>query len=298
MLTVPQRRYAAAARLLDSPARMGAFAWQVERLRASAVGSVAWLAGRQRLAEASTVGLFAGTFNPVTLAHLAVVDQARTAARLEATVWLCAVASVEKEALARAALPDRLAQLIALARARGEAVALVNRGLYVDQVALLRGVLPAATRLHVIIGHDKLEQILDAHYYDDRDAALTALTEVASLAVVPRGTDGAAVVTRLLAHEAGAAWAEHIHPLTPIAPEVATLSATQARMAAEVNPLAPGLDALLPPEGLALVRETGAYDAADAAYAARTEAIRRLGEMAAGERKGYRSIREMLTRSC
>ncbi|HEX9069148.1 MAG TPA: hypothetical protein VF807_10300 [Ktedonobacterales bacterium] len=297
MLTDPQRRYAAAARLLDSPARMGALASQVEHLRGSATGSVAWLAGRWRLAQAGTVGLFAGTFNPVTLAHLAAVDQARVSARLEAMVWLCAVASVEKEALARAALPDRLAQLIALARARGEAVALVNRGLYVDQVSLLHRALPSATRLHVIIGHDKLEQILDAHYYDDRDAALTALTEAASLAVVPRGADGGDVVTRLLAQEAGAVWTEHIHPVTPIAPEMATLSATQARMLAEVDPLTPELDALLPPEGLALVRETGAYDASDVTYAARAEAIHRLSEIAAGERKGYRSLREMLSRS-
>ena len=87
-----QSRYRAAANFLDDPAGLARLAQRVAGVGASAEPRVATLAGARRLCAARRVGLFAGSFNPLTRAHVALVSAARRAADLDVVIWACAAA--------------------------------------------------------------------------------------------------------------------------------------------------------------------------------------------------------------
>ena len=106
-------------------------------------------------------------------------------------MFAVATRTIDKERAEGALLEDRLLVLKLEARARRDwAVALVNRGLYVDQAELFRGALPGLRDLTFLVGFDKIVQIFDPRYYDDREAALGRLFGLASFAVAPRAGSG------------------------------------------------------------------------------------------------------------
>jgi nicotinamide-nucleotide adenylyltransferase len=160
--------------------------------------------------------VFPGSFNPPTTAHLAMLKQARQfAARhmgelevgpratgLQRIQLYAAISKqiVDKEDVERPLLLDRIVLLSTLLSHRlpDTGVMLFNRGLYVEQARALRTAFPALKRLFFLIGFDKIVQILDPHYYEDRDAALVELFELAELLVAPRGTAGVEALTELL----------------------------------------------------------------------------------------------------
>jgi nicotinic acid mononucleotide adenylyltransferase len=255
-----RRRYSAAVATLDDCGVLARLARAAASVEADDAPMAVALAGGQRLRAAQRVGLFAGSFNPLTWAHETLVDAAGRAAGLDAIVWVCAVASVDKERVARAALVDRLAQMRAfVAGRRDDALALLNRGLYVDEARLIRSLLAPFASLHILVGYDKVVQIFDPKYYANRDAVLRDLFALADLLVAPRGTDGADALAALLAEPQN----------RPFAGQVASLdvpdtyrgdSSTEAReLAAVTPPEERALAQLLPPEGAALALHTGAY---------------------------------------
>jgi nicotinic acid mononucleotide adenylyltransferase len=260
------RRYRAAWHLLQSAARMMAIERGVAGLDVSGAPAMRAFARVGALTHATRIGLFPGSFNPLTDAHVAVADAARAQAQLDTLAWAMAAVTVDKERVARSSLLDRLAQLVAFAHPRGEAVLLLNRGLYVDQVAILRAAVGSLVRVFVVVGFDKVVQIFDPRYYADRNAALDALFATADLLVAPRAGAGAEQVAALLGKRENRAYAHHVTPL-----DVPTAhrddSSTEVRALA-ADPQAhrdqPGdqLAQLVPPEALALIA-TGAYAAMD-----------------------------------
>jgi nicotinic acid mononucleotide adenylyltransferase len=146
------------------------------------------------------VGLFAGTFNPLTLAHIALVESAMESADINRMLWVLAVASIDKEKVARATLVDRLVQLEAyVTTVARHGVLVVNRGLYVEQVNLAHAQLSRDDELVVLVGYDKIVQILDPRYYSDRTRALDELFQRSRFLVAPRGTATSAELEGLLA---------------------------------------------------------------------------------------------------
>jgi nicotinic acid mononucleotide adenylyltransferase len=212
--------------------------------------------------RARRIGLLPGSFNPLTNAHVALADAAHTQARLDALVWALAIVTVDKERVSRASVPDRLAQLVAFARPRHETVALLNRGLYVDQAEALRAGACQDARVVVLVGFDKVVQIFDPRYYADREAALTALFSAADLLVAPRDGAGAAELAALLALPENQPYACHVAPLDlPTAYE--SDSSTEARRLAAAPQLhLDELARLVPPEARTLIA-TLAYTATD-----------------------------------
>lgn len=205
------------------------------------------------------VGLFPGSFNPLTNAHLAVAAAAREVAALDAVVWSISAVTVDKERVERASIPDRLAQLGAFARTTpADVVAIINRGLYVEEAEALRAHLAGSATLFMLIGFDKIVQIFDPRYYADRDAALRELFALAHILVAPRDGQGAEALDALLAQPENRAYSSFVR-LVPVSPEHTHDSSTAVRELAAVQPLSlRTLRRLLPPEGLALV-QTGAY---------------------------------------
>jgi len=206
--------------------------------------------------------VFPGSFNPPTTAHLALLKQARHFARLEASrgrepMQLYTALSkhiVDKETVERPLLLDRILLLDNLLRSRfpRAGILLFNRGLYVEQAQAVHIAFPQVRRLLFLIGFDKIVQILDPHYYEDRDAALRNLFALAELLVAPRGDEGARSLDELLQRPENQPFARYIHIL-PFDPAYREISSTQIRQHASLH------QHEIPHEVRRFMRETRAY---------------------------------------
>ena len=201
------------------------------------------------------LGVLAGSFNPLTLAHTALARQALAHGGLDAVAFALSVRTVDKEQVTGAALEDRVLALeLYAARRPGHAVLLLNRGLYVDQAAALRAAYPALRELAFVVGYDKVMQIFDPRYYDDRDAALSRLFELATLLVAPRSGRGRAELDALLARPENRPFAGAVRWL-PLDDAYTRLSATAVRDGAAGTERVEGV----PPETRAFMRATDVY---------------------------------------
>jgi hypothetical protein len=125
------------------------------------------------------VGVYPGTFNPLTIAHLAIAEAALAQRGLGRVVLAVSVSPIDKEHVTRPRLDDRLTVLRAEAQLVGWLdVEVTEHRLLVD-IARGYDVL--------VMGADKWHQVIDPRYYGDdpaaRDAAVAALPE---LAIAPR----------------------------------------------------------------------------------------------------------------
>jgi nicotinamide-nucleotide adenylyltransferase len=261
-LAIWEQRYASAraalldvGHLLDLRARLAQSA-------SSAPQPVTFLAGAASLRRARRVTVFAGSFNPLTVAHVAAAEAARAALQLEAFVWAFSRVTVDKERVERASLVDRAVQLDAYIQhaAPDDTLAAVDAGLYADQAEAFRALLSPGADLYLLVGFDKVVQIFDARYYTDREAALRRLFAVAALLVTPRAGQDQTDLRALLAAPENQPYADHVRYL-PLPPALAAVSSTAARAAcataSHTDKVA--LATLLAPEGVALALTTNAY---------------------------------------
>lgn len=254
-------RYRAAARALSREPHMIAALHNIHRVAGADRATMGIVTGVRPGYETvrGRIVAFSGSFNPLTLAHIGLVDSA-LAKGFDTVVWMLPAASVDKERVTRAALADRIVQMRAYAlsteRPHRQALALVNRGLYVEQARLLRQRFLEA-EIALLVGFDKVEQIFDVRYYQDRDAALGELFRSARLLVAPRAGAGEAELTALLRSPENARFAERVE-LLPVSPALADDSSTEARAIAASGDMI-ALRSLVPPEAVALA-ETGAYE--------------------------------------
>ncbi|HTI15508.1 MAG TPA: hypothetical protein VL461_13245 [Dictyobacter sp.] len=201
--------------------------------------------------------IFTGSFNPPTMAHLAMLKRAHEYAREHGDMHIYAAftkQTINKEAVERPLLLDRLLLLQRLLRRRlpTAGIMLFNRGLYVEQAQALRASFRHIQRIHFLIGFDKIVQILDPRYYDDRDASLEELFSQAELLVVPRGNDGVAELAQLLALPQNQRFAQYIHGI-PFRTDYRYVSSTQVRQGGNAS------DAEVPQEVRRFMRMTRAY---------------------------------------
>lgn len=202
--------------------------------------------------------VFPGSFNPPTMAHLALLKQARHFAYLHGRMEVYAAISkhiVDKEAVERPLLVDRIVLLDTVLRRhlRHTGIMLFNRGLYVEQAEGVRANFPKVTDLYFLIGFDKIVQILDPRYYEDRDAALHELFALAELLVAPRGAAGTAELTRLLDRPENRQFASHIHAL-PLNAAYRDVSSTRIREDPADH------EQEVPPEVRRFIRQTHVYE--------------------------------------
>lgn len=177
--------------------------------------------------------VFPGSFNPPTLAHLALLKQAWQFARIHGPMHIYAALSTlvtDKERVQRPLLLDRiyLLETVLHNHVRQIGIMLFNRGLYVEQAEAVHSAFPQVTKLYFLIGYDKIVQIFDPHYYKDRDVALDELFELADFLVAPRGEAGPEVVRMLLDRPENRQYAEHVHTL-PLSAKYRDISSTRIR---------------------------------------------------------------------
>lgn len=145
--------------------------------------------GRRSVSGPELVGLLPGSFDPLTTGHAGLAEALhRAGAGLVLLVY--AVRTLPKERPGPPPLlpPERrLAALAAYCRGRRHlAPAAASHGLYADQAEAAASLFPGA-RILLGMGADKVRQLLDPRWYEDRDAALERLFRVADVAYAPRG---------------------------------------------------------------------------------------------------------------
>jgi nicotinic acid mononucleotide adenylyltransferase len=206
------------------------------------------------------VGLLSGSFDPPTVAHLELArGLVRMGCELVLLVW--SVRTLPKEPASGGHHPpplldtaDRLGCLAALARgslAREEGlhlgVALSSHGLIAEQAEAAARRFPGA-KLVAGMGSDKVLQLLDPRWYDDRTAALDHLTGLATVAYSAREGEEEAVRAALAA-PVNARWRSAFGELA-CDPGVAAVSSSEVRRRLRAGE---DVSALVPPEVLALL---------------------------------------------
>jgi nicotinic acid mononucleotide adenylyltransferase len=176
----------------------------------------------------ASVALLSGSFDPMTVAHESMAEAAAGRAGLVALVY--SARTLPKDPGAPPPFLDEGVRIETLRRfcgARpGMAVGLCSHGLLADQVRAAR-LRFAAVELSLVVGSDKVLQILDPRWYDDRDAALEPmLTEAHVLYAVRAGEDEA--VRDTLARPENARWRGRFERL-PVSREIAAISSREVR---------------------------------------------------------------------
>ncbi len=208
------------------------------------------------------VGILCGSFNPLTLAHSQLAEQVCQTWQLDQVFLSLATLTVDKEQVTGLGLEDRLVLLCLYAAGRPAiSVALANRGLYIEQARAFRRLLGADTEMCFLTGMDKLVQILDPRYYQDREAALHELFELACLIVANRGELDQAAFHQLLAQPENQSFgpAVHFFPLAAATSPLKELSATAVRDAMAAGR---SIGEQVPAETAHYLNETCAYQPA------------------------------------
>ena len=175
------------------------------------------------------IAILPGSFNPLHEGHAALAAAAlETNAATE--VWLgLARVTVDKEQIAGTLLEDRLVALRHFVQGQPRyGVLLFNRGLYVDQALAAHARWPDLDTLLFLVGYDKIVQIFDPRYYDDRDTALQKLFRLASFLVAPRDDATADDLAALLSRPENRPFAARVQGL-PLPSAIAAVSSTGLR---------------------------------------------------------------------
>jgi nicotinamide-nucleotide adenylyltransferase len=180
----------------------------------SAPSSTLTIIRRARHGTPKRLILFPGSFNPPTIAHVGLAE-ALMNHDLGDEVWFTVSArTIDKEQVTGAMLEDRLAMLLCLVRDSPDfGIALSNRGLFVDIAEAAHQLFRDLDGVSFLVGYDKIVQILNPRYYEDRDAALERLFHFASFRVARRAGSTDNDVHELLGRPENRRFAQRIDPL-------------------------------------------------------------------------------------
>ena len=128
-------------------------------------------------------GVFPGSFNPPTTAHLAISEAVVVQHHLDVLVWSVSRVALAKEDVQRPRLADRIAVLEDMAEKLDWLEISVTEAQLLSEIAAEFDV--------IVMGADKWQQIHDPVFYGDdpsrRDASIAALPTVAIAARPPHG---------------------------------------------------------------------------------------------------------------
>jgi nicotinic acid mononucleotide adenylyltransferase len=199
------------------------------------------------------VGLVSGSFDPMTRAHAALAEALRDRGS-DLVLMVYSPRTMPKAPGGEPPLmtPERRMAAVAAwcSSEPGMAAAVCSHGLLTDQVEAAATAFPRA-ELVLGVGSDKVLQLFDQAWYEDRTAALDSLFRRARVAYALRLDHGQEVERTLGTHPR---WARRIDRIALVEP-VTTLSSSDVRrrvrrgenvaelVPAEVLPFLPGPDA-------------------------------------------------------
>lgn len=168
------------------------------------------------------------SFNPLTVAHLRLIQEASRLAHPDESLFLLSRANVDKGAEGFP-LEERLRLLDRYVESHPTfSVAAVSHGRFVDKAQAIRPHYPEGTRLIFILGFDTLIRLFDSKYYADRDASLNALFDGSRFIVANRAPDPPEAIDSFLARPEVAPYAPGIQVIR-LPEDIAAISASAIR---------------------------------------------------------------------
>lgn len=197
-----------------------------------------------------TLLCLSASFNPLTVAHLALLEAAGRVVPPDETLLLLARTNVDKGVVGLS-LADRLALLAHHAAGQpAVAVAAASHGRFVDKASAIRPHYPQGFRLVFVLGFDTLVRLFDPKYYPDMPADLSALFAAAEVVAANRDPAPPAAVAAFLERPEVRPFRERIHSVRLSASLAAvSASAVRERLARGESPAG-----LVPPEILPLLQ--------------------------------------------
>lgn len=178
--------------------------------------------------QTKKLGIFSGSFNPLTLAHIKMVEDTVAKYQLDELLLLLAKANVDKSVFGLP-LAARLLTLRKYAENRPQiSVGASSHGRYIDKVTALRTMFSPDTAFNFIVGYDTLVRIFDAKYYTDFHAELQALFASARFIVANRAEADIKTMETFMAQPEICRYSPYISCI--LLPDVyAYMSSTEAR---------------------------------------------------------------------
>jgi nicotinamide-nucleotide adenylyltransferase len=168
------------------------------------------------------------SFNPLTVAHVWLIQEAGRIVPPNEVLLLLAKANVDK-AVEGFPLERRLSLLLRFAESRPAfSVAAVSHGRFVDKAQAIRPHYPRGTRLAFLVGFDTLLRLFDPKYYADPAASLSALFGASEFIAANRAPHPPEAVTAFLARPDVAPYADRIRAVR-LPEDIAAISATAIR---------------------------------------------------------------------
>ena len=195
------------------------------------------------------LGIFSGSFNPLTLAHTKMIEDTIAEYQLDELLLLLAKANVDKTVFGLP-LATRLLTLKRYTKSREKfSVGVSSHGRYIDKVTALKAIFPPETAFHFIVGYDTLVRIFDPKYYTDFHAELGELFIEARFIVANRAESDIQTIESFLNQPETRRYARYVSCL--LLPDVyAYMSSTEVR---ELLERGEAVEHLVPPSILAML---------------------------------------------
>ncbi|NIO03310.1 MAG: hypothetical protein GTN74_01490 [Proteobacteria bacterium] len=176
------------------------------------------------------LGVLPSSFNPPTKAHRILIEKARDLRPIDEVLLILDKRPLDKEIFG-ASLEERLLMiLLCFQKDSAVSLAFTNRGRFVEKLELIMDAYPKDTLIRFIVGYDTMVRVLDAKYYENRNASLTRLFAGSEFLVATRGNARVDEIRRLALQRENRPFAEKIIPLEIPLPH-RRLSSTQIRNA-------------------------------------------------------------------
>ena len=172
----------------------------VDQLNPGGEPQVRWVyrATQQIKMAGRKLGIFSGSFNPLTVAHIEMIEAAQKEYELDEVLLILARANVDKGVFGLS-LADRLSMLKLYAANREDfSVAACSHGKFIEKIEALKPVYPPGTHFSFIVGYDTFIRLFDPKYYTDLHGALEALFDQCRFIVANRQNYDAGAVKRVM----------------------------------------------------------------------------------------------------
>ena len=160
----------------------------VDQLDPNGEPQVRWVyRAAQRIKEGGRrLGIFSGSFNPLTVAHIKMIEAAQEQYDLDEILLILARANVDKGVFGLS-LADRLLMLKEYtANQETFSVAACSHGKFIEKIEALKPAYPSGTHFSFIVGYDTFIRLFDPKYYTDLHGALEALFDQCRFIVANR----------------------------------------------------------------------------------------------------------------
>lgn len=144
------------------------------------------------------LGIFSGSFNPITIAHIKMFQDAQERFQLDEMLLLLAKANVDKDEFGMPLAGRILTLKSFVSDGNNVSIGISSHGRYIDKVSALEVLYPKETEYHFIVGYDTLVRIFDPKYYTDIDKELRDLFKRCRFIVANRDNIGIETIKRFL----------------------------------------------------------------------------------------------------